>query len=170
MDKIYKKHKNTKNKYIYEIILQWYLINHHMRTMALIQVPMSESSKPVINFVKKYNIPYKTYNDTEARVNIVIYNKKKFDINTFDKLSTKQFGKLLGEFYTCATNNFYKHDHRVVILFNQVEIFAQMCKESTIKLKFDHFYKIYLKLNKIFFKLDPNISGKLEFYSVPPQQ
>ena len=65
---IYDKYKNTKNRHIYEIILQLYLISSGFRDIALIyledfsksgfsDLPKSSSEK-IIKFLGKNNIPY----------------------------------------------------------------------------------------------------------------
>ena len=65
---IYDKYKNTKNRHIYEIILQLYLIFSGFRDIALVylqdfsksgfsNLPKSSSEK-IIKFLGKNNIPF----------------------------------------------------------------------------------------------------------------
>lgn len=169
MNALYKKYKNTKNKYIYEIILQWYLIKQKMRNIALIQVSETKFLPPLVKFMNENDISYKILDNTKMssiKKNFIIYNKKTFDIDNFDESNQKKFGELLGKFYVCASNDFRNNNHRVVILFNNIEIFAQMCKKANIIDNFEKFYNIYLKLHKLFYKLDPTIFGKIEFYEI----
>lgn len=162
MNNIYKIHKNTKNTFIYEIILQWYLIENKIRTIAWVWVPMDLLLTDVENFMKENKINYRIHIKSKRR-NIFIYSNT-FDIDNFNDLSTKKIGELLGDFYVCATNDFSKNTHRVVIIFNNVEIYAQMCNKKSIIENFEHFYKKFTQLKKLFKKLDPSIFGKIEFY------
>ena len=171
MEKIYEKYKKTKNKYIYEIVLQWYLIQKKERNIALVQTPNSESLTPIKKFMDQNKINYKILDSNKKndkyRTNIIIY-KNTFNIDNFDEGNQKRFGELLGKFYTCAANNLNNNNHRIVIIFNNVEIYAQMCKKKNVINDFEHFYKIYLKTKKIFNSLDKSIFGKIEIYEEDP--
>jgi hypothetical protein len=164
---IYNKYKNTKSGHIYEIILQLYLISSGFRDIALIylqdlgksgfsDLPKSSSEK-IIKFLEKNNIPF-----TINKSFLVLYNP-----NKLNKSAGKKFGKQLGDFYNCASNDFSKHHYRVVISANQVEIFAQMCKKSMIQKNISKYYEMYLEIMEIFGKLDKTIFGKLETYGIP---
>jgi hypothetical protein len=171
---IYDKYKNTKSRYIYEIILQLYIISSGYRDIALVYLQnlgkfgfsnLAKSSlEKIIKFLEKNKIPYHIIQNKSF---LVIYNPNKFDIDKLNKSAGKKFGQQLGDFYNCASNDFSKHHYRVVITVNQVEIFAQMCKKSMIQKNISKYYNMYLEIMEIFWKLDKNIFGKLETYGFP---
>jgi hypothetical protein len=158
---IYNKYKNTKSRHIYEIILQLYLISCGFRDIALVYLFNLEKSEleKIIKFLGKNKIPF--YINKSF---LVLYNPNKFDIDKLNKSAGKKFGKQLGDFYNCASNDFSKNHYRVVISANQVEIFAQMCKKSMIQKNISKYYEMYLEIMEIFGKLDKTIFGKLETY------
>ena len=172
--KIYDKYKNTKSRHIYEIILQLYLISSGFRDIALVylqdlgksgfsDLPKSSSEK-IIKFLGKNNILYHILKNKRF---LVLYNPNKFNIDKLNTSTGKKFGKQLGDFYNCASNDFSKNHYRVVISANQVEIFAQMCKKSMIAKYISKYYEMYLEIMEIFGKLDKTIFGKLETYGIP---
>lgn len=171
---IYDKYKNTKSGHIYEIILQLYLISSGFRDIALIYLQdlgksgfsnlQKSSSEKIIKFLGKNKIPF--YINKSF---LVLYNPNKFDIDKLNTSAGKKFGKQLGDFYNCASNDFSKNHYRVVISVNEVEIFAQMCKKSMIQKNISKYYEMYLEIMEIFWKLDKNIFGKLETYGFPNQ-
>jgi hypothetical protein len=171
---IYDKYKNTKSGNIYEIILQWYLISSGFRDIALVYLQdlgksgfshlQKSSSEKIIKFLGKNNIPF--YINKSF---LILYNPKKFNIDKLNESSDKKFGKQLGDFYNCASNDFYKNHYKVVITVNDVEIFAQMCKKSMIQKNISKYYEMYLEIMEIFGKLDKTIFGKLETYRIPNQ-
>ena len=158
---IYDKCKNTKNRRIYEIILQWYLISSGFRDVALVYL---DNAEKIEKFLKKNKIIYKIFLNKNY---LVLYNSKKFNINNLDKSFGKKFGQQLGCFYCCATNDVSKNHYRVVISVNDVEICAQMCKKDMITKYISKYYKIYLEISEIFKNLDKNLLGKLETYEDP---
>lgn len=163
MSTLYEKYKKTKNKYIYEIILQWYLIKKKYRNTAYISGYLLNKDKLdiLINFMNKNSISYKILQ--EKGFSFIIYNPGKIDTQVLSNMTNKEIGKLLGNFYTCASNKYgAKGEHRIVIKFNDVEVYAQMCKK--IK-NFNHIYNIYLEVFNIFNKLDKKIFGKSELSS-----
>jgi len=155
---IYNKCKNTKNRRIYEIILQWYLISSGFRNIALVCL---DDLEEIMKFLKKNKIIYKFFTKESY---LILYNPRKININNLDKSFGKKFGQQLGKFYYCATNNVSKNHYRIVILVNQVEICAQMCKKDMIAKYISQYYRIYLEISEIFKKLDKNLLGKLETY------
>jgi len=163
---IYDKYKNTKNRRIYEIILQWYLISNGFRDIALVYLFNLEKSEleKIIKFLEKNRILF--YINKSF---LILYNPKKFDIDKLNKSAGKKFGKQLGDFYNCASNDFSKNHYRVVITVNEVEIFAQMCKKSMIQKNISKYYEIYIEIMETFGKLDKTIFGKLETYRIPKQ-
>jgi hypothetical protein len=169
---LYHKYKNTKIKEIYEIIIQWYLISTSYRNVALIYVNSESKLEKIMRFLKKNNISYRFFDKKDYK-DLVLYNPKKFNIDELDTSKIKKFGKQLGNFYTCATNDISKNHYRVVISVtkldsgNVVEIFAQMCKKNMIHKNITKFYKIYLELMEIFGKLDKKLFCKLEIYKYP---
>jgi len=171
---IYNKYKNTRIHQIYEIILQWYLIFSGYRNIALVylldleksgfsDLPKSKLEK-IIKFLGKNKIPYHIFQNKGF---LVLYNPDKFNIDKLNESAGKKFGKQLGDFYNCASNDFSNHHYRVVISVNQVEIFAQMCKKNMIQKNISKYYEMYLEIMEIFGRLDKNIFGKLETYEIP---
>ena len=169
---LYNTYTNTKSKYKYEIILQWYLISTGYRNVALVYVKSKSKIEKIIRFLKKNNIYYYIF-DEKHFIDLVIYNPKKFNIDELDKSKGKIFGQQLGDFYTCATDDVSKNHYRVVISVskpdsdNVVEIFAQMCKKNMIHKNIAKFYEIYLEIMEIFGKLDKKLFCKLETYKSP---
>jgi len=165
---IYNKYKNTKIHQIYEIILQSYLIFSGFRDIALVYLFNLEKSKleKIIKFLEKNNIQYHIFQNKNF---LVLYNPDKFNIDKLNESAVKKFGKQLGYFYNCASNDFSNHHYRVVITVNNVEIFAQMCKKSMIQKNISKYYEMYLEIMEIFGKLDKTIFGKLETYEIPHQ-
>jgi hypothetical protein len=155
---IYDKCKNTKNRRVYEIILQWYLISSGFRNIALIYL---DNAEKIFQFLRKNKIIYKFFQEKSY---LILYNPKKFNINNLDKSFGKKFGQQLGYFYCCATNDVSKNHYRVVISVNRVEICAQMCKKDMIAKYISQYYKIYLEISEIFKNLDKKLLGKLETY------
>jgi len=171
MENLYNQYKNTGNWYIYEILLQWILINEGVRDMALLQLlsnrKVIEKKKwgVIEKFLLKNKIPFHRFNNDEF---LVIYNPKKISEEEINETGGKKFGKQLGEFYTCASNNYSKKSYRIAITANQHEIFAQMCTKSQVKKNLEKFYDIYLKVMEIFEKYDEkNIFCKMETYAFP---
>jgi hypothetical protein len=162
---IYDKCKNTKNRRIYEIILQWYLISSGFRNIALVCLDNLQKPKleKIFQFLGKNKIIYKFFPEKSY---LILYNPRKFNINNLDKSFGKKFGKQLGKFYYCATNDVSKNHYRIVISVNQVELLAQMCKKDMIAKYISQYYKIYLEISEIFKKLDKNLLEKLETYEV----
>jgi len=164
MNELYNKYKNTKNTKIYEIVLQYYLIQSKYRKIAYISGYLLTKSKLniLIKFMNKNNISYKLI---DKNYNFIIYDPNKINIDNINKMNSKEIGKLLGDFYICASNNYGgNNEHRIVINFNNVEIYAQMCKKTKIIENLDKIYIIYLDIYKLFNKLDKNIFGKVEIY------
>jgi predicted transcriptional regulator len=163
---IYNKYKNIKSHHIYEIILQLYLIYSGFRDVDLVRLdnlPKSSLEK-IIKFLGENNILYHILKNKSF---LVLYNPNKFNIDKLNESAGKKFGQQLGDFYNCASNDFSKNHYRIVISVNQVEIFAQMCKKSMIQKNISKYYKMYLEIMEIFWKLDKNIFGKLETYGFP---
>jgi len=167
MNELYNKYKNTKNIKIYEIVLQYYLIKSQYRNIAFISGYSLNKIKLniLIKFMNKNNISYKLMDE---KYDFIIYDPNKIDINNINKIKPKEIGKLLGDFYICASNNYgQNNEHRIVINFNNIEIYAQMCKKTKIIKNLDKIYIIYLEISKLFNNLDKNIFGKIEIYKSP---
>lgn len=174
MNDLYEKYKNTKTSQIYEIILQWYLIQKGIRDLALVylkdfrkKIKLSPAKwRTIRKFLESNNISYHVFNDEEY---LVLYNPDKFSIEDLNETGGKNFAKQLGEFYDCASNDFSNNFYRVVINVNNVEIFAQMCKKNMIKKNISKYYEMYLKINDLFNQLNPKdfFFCKLEIYKLP---
>ena len=84
---IYDKCKNTKNRRVYEIILQWYLISTGFRNVALVCLDNAEKIK---KFLGKNKIIYKFFPEKSY---LILYNPRKFNIDNLDKSFGKKFGQ-----------------------------------------------------------------------------
>ena len=113
---IYNKCKNTKNRRIYEIILQWYLISSGFRNIALVCL---DDLEEIMKFLKKNKIIYKFFTKESY---LILYNPRKFNINNLDKSFGKKFGQQLGKFYYCATNNVSKNHYRIVMVILTINV------------------------------------------------
>lgn len=167
-EKLYKKYRNTKNSLIIEAIVQYYLIEKNIRKIAQISIGDMKFKNKVNNLIKfldKYKILY-IINEN----GIIIYNNyKKEDIN---KSFGKKYGKQLGLFYKCATNNFSKNKVRIVINLirnnsdgRNIELYAQMCNEKQIQKYFNDIYKFYSEIYNVLHLLDKNIFCIIEIYN-----
>ena len=105
---IYDKCKNTKNRSVYEVILQWYLISSGFRNIALVYLDKAKKPKleEIMKFLGKNKIIYKFFTKESY---LILYNPRKININNLDKSFGKKFGQQLGKFYYCATNNVSKN-------------------------------------------------------------
>ena len=89
---IYYKCKNTKNRHIYEIILQWYLISTSFRDVAVVCLDNLQKPKleEIMKFLVKNKIIYKFFPEKSY---LIFYNPRKFNINNLDKTFSKKFRK-----------------------------------------------------------------------------
>jgi hypothetical protein len=166
-EKLYKKYNKTKNPFIIETILQYYLIQKNIRNIAQIYINklvFEEEFNQLIKFLKKYKISY-IKNDNK----IIIYDK--YDINNINKSFGKKYAKQLGIFYKCASNNFSKNNVRVVIQLNsnngdEIELYAQMCNVNQIKKYFNSIYDFYNEIKNILELLDKNIFCIIKIYNI----
>ena len=169
-EKLYKKYRNTKNSFIIEAIVQYYLIEKDIRKIAQIyigEIKFKNKVNQFIKFLDKYKILY-IINGNQ----VIIYDNKykKEDIN---KNFGKKYGKQLGLFYKCATNNFSKNKVRIVIHLirynsdgHNIELYAQMCNEKQIQKYFSDIYKFYSEVYDVLNLLDKNIFCIIEIYNV----
>lgn len=158
-----------KNNFIIEkltqILLNYILIKSKHRKIA--QIELGNYDKTVfIYFCKKFNIKYKFIkymSKNGFRFNrLLIYDPKTFDIKTLNRTFGEQFGKQLGDFYICSTNNWLHNDldHRITIEADitingynyNVELYAQMCDNQSIQKHLEYFKNIGLEIHHIFIK------------------
>lgn len=169
MAELYHKYKNTKDPLIYESILQWYLISISFRDVALIE-PRGMNYTNTLDFFDTHNIPWAgfLYKNSDKYAYIVIYNRKKIKKeNLFKNRDYISIAKSLGTFYKCASNTFYtQHSQRIVLVFNDVEIYAQQCTKKTLQANLAFIHKLFVKLCSTFYKLDPNIQGQYVIYPI----
>ena len=168
-EKLYKKYHDTKNVLIIETILQYYLIQKNIRNIAQIYINKlvyEEEFNQLIKFLDKYKILY-IINEN----GIIIYDKYK--IEDINNSFGKKYGKQLGLFYKCATNNFSKNKVRIVINLirnnsdgHDIELYAQMCNEKQIKKYFNDIYKFYSEVYDLLNLLDKNFFCIIEIYNV----
>ncbi len=105
---IYDKCKNTKNRRIYEIILQSYLISSGFRNIALVCLDNLQKPKleKIFQFLRKNKIIYKFFPEKSY---LILYNTIKFNINNLDKSFGKKFGQQLGKFFRNITEFIWKY-------------------------------------------------------------
>jgi hypothetical protein len=155
------------NSFIIEAIIQYYLIEKNIRNIAQIYIGNIKFKKKINNliiFLNKYKILY-IINENR----IIIYDKNNIDIN---KSYGKKYGKQLGLFYKCATNNFSKNKVRIVIKLyinnndgRDIELYAQKCNETQIMKYFNDIYNFYSKINNVLELFDKNIFCLIEIYN-----
>jgi hypothetical protein len=120
LNKIYKKYINTTKQEIIELIINLYLLYSNYRN--IFQIDLQQENDKLLNQIKKiitavesdYIIHLFRKNNGNG-VRIIVYNKDKFDINKLDTTFGKKYAKQLGEFYTCASDNFSKFDCQICI-------------------------------------------------------
>ena len=148
-----------------QILLNHILIKSKQRKIA--QIELGNYDKTLfIHFCKKINIKYKfiKYMLKNGFIfnRLVIYDPKTFDIKTLNRTFGEKFGKQLGDFYVCSTNNWLRNDldYRITIEavidingYNyNVELYAQMCDNQSIQNNLEHFKNIGLDIHHIFTK------------------
>ena len=151
------------NKIIFEIVLQLYLIYTGYRQMAEIKISKKYNYNGLLKKLMQLINHYLDNNDIiyEIKTNLsdndvflyIFHNNSKLNIdnNRGAQLATK-----LGDFYTCKTNmnKWLKYKWRIVILIDQIEIYAQMCEKEQIIDSIANTTKIYDELRELFIKLD----------------
>ena len=166
MYNLYKKY--NKNKYLFEFVLNNYLITIGFR--KLFQIQYDESSSYIIkfnNFLIENNISHKKLIqiDNERCTKFIIYNKE-VDINKIQKLDGKEFAQLLGEFYIFANENYYEivnntNSRRILINvsneYNTCELYAQWGYISEINKNMNFFVNYAKELEILFHKIDPKL-------------
>ena len=126
-----------------------------------------DSDNYILEFLNK-NYKYYILKKHIYGTNFVIYHKK-YNIHKLNKNSNKKYAKNLGDFYTCATNNFRKNFDKYKYLVRPVisvsfypksyssgnkrniiyfELFAQMCPPQMCIKNFDKFILIKNKYQK----------------------
>lgn len=170
MTELYNKYKNTSNPLIYECLLQWYLIKKEFRSAALITILNKDYEKSLLQFVKKHHISHYGGEDNTYPYYLLIFDPTQIDILSYDmnNLTYIEIAKLLGPFYTCASNTFTDktHTERIVIEFNGVAIYAQQCTQKKLKNNLSISYKIFTELTVLFNNLDPSIFGDIIIYKI----
>jgi hypothetical protein len=163
---------NSKMYEINELIFNLFLMELSHRNMFQIYLSHAKSNnkiiKKIVNILDDFNpkkIKYKIFGDTSKR--IIVYDNT-FDIDDLDTSFGKKFGKQLGLFYKCASNNFKSYDIQIKIyVFDrskeiQVPIYTQMCNKKLIVKNMDKFLNIAQKLEILFKKLNNGLSTVLE--------
>jgi len=165
-EKLYNKYKNSKNEYIIEAIVQYYLIEKKIRNIAQINIDYTRLKKVnnLIRFLNKNKILY-----IINEYIIIIYEK--YNIEDINKSFGKKYGKQLGIFYKCSTNNFSKNKVRIVINlyinnYGNIELYAQMCNEKQVKKYYNDIYNFYSKTYNVLQLLDKNIFCTLDTYNI----
>ena len=168
---LFEKYKNTKNKLIMFCILQLYLIENNLRTIA--QIEFQESSKNhrtrMYTFLNENHIPFINSNNHG-----IIISNDKGRLDEIKDLKDENYdhiglSKKLGSFYKCSSNTYHKNHYFIVIQANfnvDYELFAQKCKKDTLNKNIKFIYKIYNEVSILFSKLDENIRVEMETYKL----
>ena len=171
-----KEFSNQSNKIIYEIILQLYLIYTGYREMAEIKISkkhiynglFEKLMKFIVNYLQNNDIMYELKPNLRDNVVYLYIFHPDSRLNVDNNLGV-QTAKKLGEFYTCKTNidKWLEYKWRIVILVDQVEIYAQMCEKSQIIENISTTMRIYDELKELFKKLDkPKFDGKTNTFRI----
>ncbi len=169
---LFEKYKNTKIKLIMFCILQLYLIENNLRTIA--QIEFQESSKNHIRRMYRFlNENHISFIESNNNGIIISNNQRRLDeiknLIKDDNYDYIGLSKRLGSFYKCSSNTYHKNHYRIVIQANMnfdYEIFAQMCKKDTLDKNLKFIYKIYNEVSILFGKLDKNIRVEMETYKI----
>ena len=168
----YKKIISLSNNFrIFELVINIYLIKEKFRNMFQIIVKNEEKEGKVIKILKDERLLYKIFKfDDKTGSRIIVYSKK-FNFKTLDTTFGKKFGKQLGNFYFCASDNWQSHTRRVVILVSNnhvsCEIYAQMCNLELLLKNTNKLFKIIDKLQLLLEKLSPDIFLMVQIYKIP---
>jgi hypothetical protein len=160
LEKISKKYILDNSEYpgIVGIILNLYLLHSNYR--KVFQVELYNTNNLLLNKIKKI-ITYVKANyiiDSfrDGGIRIIVYNKNTFNIDTLDMTFGKKYAKQLGEFYTCASDNYKKYNYQISISIdcnNTIsEIYIQMCNKNKITKNISRHMKIQNDLMSIFKK------------------
>jgi len=142
---LFEKYKNTKIKLIMFCILQLYLIENNLRTIA--QIEFQESSKNHIRRMYRFlNENHISFIESNNNGIIISNNQRRLD----------------------EIKNLIKDDNYDYIGLSNFdyEIFAQMCKKDTLDKNLKFIYKIYNEVSILFGKLDKNIRVEMETYKI----
>ena len=164
---IYKEYSETKKETILELILNLYLMKCNYRNIFQIYVSDTKILKVIKQILNEISYDYLIDNKTGIRV--IVYDKKTFNIDDLDMTFGKKYAKQLGEFYTCATDDYQDNNYRIVIqvgcINTQVELYAQMCKKNMITKNINKTIKIFDEIRELIKKLDDNLHIQIQIYS-----
>jgi hypothetical protein len=156
LQKISKKYLSNNSEFpeIVGLILNLYLLYSNYRKVFQVELPsINDKLLKIITFVKA-NYIIDSFRGGGTR--IVVYNKDIFDINTLDMTFGKKYAKQLGEFYTCASDNYKKYNYQISISVhcnNTIsDIYIQMCNKNKITKNITKYMKIQNDLVNIFNK------------------
>ncbi len=162
----FKTSKPTANEWVYnkiiaEILLQFYLISVDYRKMA--EIKLNDVSDAIKDDIKTYltasEIPFKIEKDKYKSGRNVYYLylfKKESDMTSITNNRGVSVADQLGEFYTCKSqyDEWKDYEWRIVILCDNIELFAQMCTEDQIAKNMKTSMKIYNEVRDLFIILD----------------
>lgn len=160
LQKISKKYLSNNSEYpeVVVLILNLYLLYSNYR--QVFQVELDNTNDELLNEMKKIitfiKADYIIDSFRDGSIRMIVYNKDKFDINKLDMTFGKKYAKQLGEFYTCASDNYKKYNYQISISIdcnNTVNnIYIQMCNKNKITKNISKHIKIQNDLINIFKK------------------
>jgi hypothetical protein len=166
---IYKKYSNTKKYYILEFLINLYLMECKYRNIFQIYLHnFNKISKEIKIILDNVSYNYLIVQE-KNNIRIIVYNKELFNINDLDITFGKKYAKQLGEFYTCATDNFKNNHYRIVIHIQgnntYAELYAQMCKKTMIIKNINKIIKILNEIEVLLLKFDKILKVKIQIYN-----
>lgn len=137
LQKISKKYflNNSECPEMIGLILNLYLLYSNYRKVFQVELP--STNKKLLKIITSVKTNYIIDSFKDGGTRIVVYNKDTFDINTLDMTFGKKYAKQLGEFYTCASDNYKKYNYQISISVHcnntKSDLYIQMCNKNKIK-------------------------------------
>lgn len=149
------------NKIIDEILLHLYLIYKGYRKTAEIKLNKVNDTvmRDIHTYLETNNICVKIERDKHKpreNINYLYLFKNRSDMNSINNSRGVKVADQLGEFYTCKSEHdeWKDYEWRVVILCNDIELFAQMCPPDKIAVHITKTMEVYNKIREYFIELD----------------
>jgi len=152
------KYINTNKFEILALIINLYLLFSNYRQVFQIEKYNINDKllNEKINIIIQVKASYIIDKLKNEGIRIVVYNKETFNINILYMTFGKKYAKQLGEFYTCASDNYKKYNYQISISVhcnNTIsDIYIQMCNKNKITKNITKYMKIQNDLVNIFNK------------------
>mgnify|MGYP003385622078 CR=1 FL=1 len=165
---IYEKYKSTSDSFLFELIINLYLLECDYRNIFQIQRKNKKLITKLENIIKYSKFNYKTF-ESNNYFRLIVYNKTTFNIDKLDKTFGMKFARQLGKFYSCASDDYLQNNYQIMISVQGINtgtpIYIQMCKRNKIIQNIDNILKIFDDIKKILLKLDKNIYVNIQIVS-----